>query len=104
MFTAVFVSRIFMNVIPDNGFRPEDILDEDQNTVDLGGLQGRKGSIAAFLKNIEVLEHPRANVSQKEGALNQLRTLLPVIVATGLTRHATFNNLIVQDEIARFGI
>jgi len=84
-----------MNTV-NNPVRPEDILSDDDNTVNLNGLTARKGSIAAFLKNIDIFEDSSASPEQKAQALATMQELAPVLVATGLSKHAVFKNPEVQ--------
>lgn len=88
----------------EKAVRPEDLLPDNQNTVNLDGIIGRKGSIAAFLKNIDLLENPSSSPEQQTNALAAMKELAPVLIATGLHRHAVFKNPLVQrllDEEAR---
>lgn len=83
------------------GIRPDDILADDQNFVNLNGVMVRKGSIAAFLKNIDILEDARSSEEVKEGALAMLKELAPGVIASGLHRHATFQNKCVREIIEK---
>ncbi len=65
--------------------------------VELNELIVRKGSIAAFLKNIDLFQDSNSNEAQKAGALEMIKELAPAIVAAGLHRHATFKNKIIED-------
>ena len=65
--------------------------------VELNGLTVRKGSIAAFLKNIELFEDSNSNEASKAAALSMIKELAPAIIAAGLHRHATFKNKIIED-------
>ena len=76
--------------------RPEDILAEDQNSVQLGGAFVRKGTIAAFLKNIDSLEEADLSYEQRETVLQTMRELAPALIAAGLHKHAIFKNTEVQ--------
>ncbi len=77
--------------------RPEDILADNENFVELNGVTVRKGSIAAFLKNIDYFEDINSTDAQKAASLEVIKELVPAIIASGLHRHATFNNKIIQD-------
>ena len=80
----------------NNPVRPEDILSDNDNTVNLNGLIARKGSIAAFLKNIDIFEDSSATPEQKAQALAMMQELASVLIATGLSKHAVFKNPEVQ--------
>lgn len=81
--------------------RPEDILADNKDFVELNGLSARKGSIAAFLKNIDLFEDPDTSNAQKAASLAMIKELAPVIIATGLHKHATFKNKTVEDILNR---
>ncbi|MCE2992902.1 MAG: hypothetical protein ACK5WS_07370 [Alphaproteobacteria bacterium] len=76
--------------------RPEDVLSDSQNTTVVDGLTVRKGSVAAFLRNIEVLEDKQSSAEQSAAALNIIKELSPAIVAVGLHKHAEFKNKQVE--------
>lgn len=78
------------------GIKPEDILNDAENFIDLNGLKARKGSIAAFLKNIDIFEDNTSTDDQKSEALSMIKELAPVVVALGLHQHATFKNKVVE--------
>ncbi len=56
-----------------------------------------KGSIAAFLKNIDVFENLNSNETQKASALEMVKELATTIIAAGLHKQATFKNKIIED-------
>ena len=81
------------------GIKPEDILSDDQNFINLNGsATARKGSIAAFLKNIDLLETSK-DEDEKTAALEMIKELAPVMVAVGLHKHTVFKNKEVQSII-----
>jgi hypothetical protein len=80
-----------------NAIKPDDILADTENFAELNGLTVRKGSIAAFLKNIDLFEDSNSNEAQKSAALEMIRELAPAIIASGLHRHARFKNKIIED-------
>ncbi len=55
--------------------RPEDILPDGVDTAELNGKTVRKGTIAAFLANAEILEDAQANDATKQAALNGLESI-----------------------------
>ena len=81
----------------NNGIRPDDILSDDQSTTTINGIEVRKGSIAAFLKNIDIIEDHFAPEQHKLDAVQIMKDLAPAVVAAGLHKHAIFRNKIVQD-------
>lgn len=72
--------------------RPEDILSDKDNTVSINGLNVRKGTIAAFLANVDILENPQLPLEQKQAALSIMQELAPAVVAIGLHKHVIFKN------------
>ena len=78
---------------------PENILAADANFAQLGDVVVRKGSIAAFLKNIDLLEDSKALEEEKAGALDMIKQLASAVVAAGLHRHANFKNKKVQEVL-----
>lgn len=76
--------------------RPQDVLADGQDTVSLNGISARKGSVAAFLKNIELIESPDASEQDKAQALQIMQELAPVLVALKLPQHVIFKNPIAQ--------
>lgn len=76
--------------------KPEDILPDDENFADFNGVTIRKGSVAAFLKNIDTLE-TCVSVQDKAAAIEKIKQLAPAIIATGLHRHAQFKNKLIED-------
>ena len=82
----------------NDSIKPDDILADAENFVELNGLTVRKGSIAAFLKNIDLFEdsNSNSNETQKAAALEMIKELAPAIIAAGLHKHATFKNKIIE--------
>ncbi|MFN7709905.1 MAG: hypothetical protein ACK5O7_02955 [Holosporales bacterium] len=83
-----------------NAVKPDDILADTENFTELNGLKVRKGSIAAFLKNIDLFEDPNSNEAQKTAALQMIKELAPAIIAAGLHRHAIFKNKVIEDILS----
>ncbi len=75
--------------------KPNDMLADADNFVELNGLTVRKGTVSAFLKNIDLFEN--SNEAQNAEALEMIKELAPAILAAGLHRHATFKNKIIED-------
>ncbi len=79
-----------------HAIKPDDILADTENFVALNGLTIRKGSIAAFLKNIDLFEDVHSTPSQKQAALKMIKELAPAIITSGLHRHAIFKNKTIE--------
>ena len=58
-------------IMSKNFVTPEDILADNENNVNLSGVSARKGSIAAFLANIKLIEDP--NLTQEDKKKKLLR-------------------------------
>lgn len=82
--------------------RPEDILCDDEDFVEINGIKGRKGSIAAFLRNIDVFESPNSSKEDKADAIKMIEKLAPIVVATGMCKHAVFKNKTIQNILEKF--
>lgn len=80
--------------------KPDDILADTEDFVELNGLTVRKGSIAAFLKNIDLFEDSNSTEAQKAEALKMIKELAPAIIASGLHRHATFKNKTIENILS----
>lgn len=87
-----------------SGIKPNDILADGESFVELNGMTVRKGSIAAFLKNIDLFEDPHSSEEQKDLALEMIRELAPAVAAAGLHRHAQFKNKIVEEILNQVAV
>lgn len=72
--------------------RPEDILPEGVDSVESQGVMVRKGTVAAYIANIAVLENDASTTEEKEKALTVMKELAPSIIAMGLHDFVTFKN------------
>ncbi|MCL9683855.1 hypothetical protein [Legionella maioricensis] len=81
----------------NNPVTPENILPEDINSTTINGTLIRKGTIAAFLANTEILESNNATEQQKQDAIQTMRELAPAVIAVGLHKHAVFKNTLVEE-------
>ncbi|WP_454780515.1 hypothetical protein [Legionella sp. WA2022007384] len=75
-----------------NSIRPQDILPDGVDNTSINGTIVRKGTIAAFLANAEILEQHNSTEIQKEDAIKTMKELAPAVIATGLHQHAVFKN------------
>lgn len=75
-----------------NSVRPEDILADGEDSTSIHGKTIRKGTIAAFLANINVFEHPNTSEKQKNEAFKVMQELAPAVIAAGLHQHVVFKN------------
>lgn len=72
--------------------RPEDILPDGVDSASINGTLVRKGSIAAFLANTDILQNPNSSEQQKQEAINTMHELADAVIAIGLHKHVTFKN------------
>ncbi|KTC84041.1 hypothetical protein [Legionella brunensis] len=78
---------------------PQDILADGVDYAVLKGTPVRKGTVAAFIANIDLLESPNASAEDKHQAIRTLLDLAPSIVAIGLHQHVSFKNDFVTSII-----
>ncbi len=88
----------------NKAIKPYDILSDSESFVELNGVTVRKGSVAAFLKNIDLFEDDNSNDSQKSDAMEMIKELSPAIIATGLYKHVIFKNKAIQDILTNTAI
>jgi hypothetical protein len=81
------------------GIRPEDVLPDNKDTIEIDGQTLRKGTIAAALKNVEVLESKDTSRAEKQSALKTIKELAPSLVLLGLHKHLTWKNPEIQKII-----
>lgn len=82
--------------MPSNAISPEDILPDDVNESKINGIQVRKGTVAAVLANIDILENSNATEDEKNNAISMITQLAPALVAIGLHKHVVWKNKKVQ--------
>ncbi len=83
-------------MLRENSVRPEDILADGVDSTVINGITVRKGTIAAFLANIELLEKKNSTEVQKQEAINMIKALAQTVVSTGLHKHVTFKNIEIE--------
>ncbi len=76
--------------------RANDILTEQQNTLERNGTLIRKGSVGAFLANARLWLNPDTGADRRRQVERHLRELLPALEALGL-----FELLEVRDPALR---
>jgi len=72
--------------------RPQDVLPDGVDSTMINGTIARKGTIAAFLANADILENKEATELQRQEALNIMKELAPTVIAIGLHKHVLFKN------------
>ncbi len=78
------------------GILPEDVLSEETNNRDINGVNIRKGTVAAVLANIDILENCNSSSETKRVALQTIQNLVPALIALGLGKHVIWKNQDVQ--------
>lgn len=84
------------------GIRSEDLYPEGVDTKLYHGVPARKGTMAAVLANIEILESLDSTDEEKQLALQKIRIDSLVLIATGLYSRVQWKNELVQktfDEV-----
>lgn len=74
--------------------RPEDILKDGEDFIP--GTTARKGSVAAFFKNLDVIENPSSEKDTCDAAMEIMRELAPVLTSLNFHKHLVFKNPVVQ--------
>jgi hypothetical protein len=85
----------------NNPIRPEDILPDGVDSASINGRIVRKGSIAAFLANADILENGNSTAQQKQNAINMLIELAPAVIAIGLHKHVEFKNSQIEQILVK---
>lgn len=80
----------------NNSVRPEDILPDGVDSTTINGKTVRKGTIAAFLANTDILENLNSTEQQKHEAINTMKELALSVIAIGLHKHVIFKNPSVE--------
>lgn len=76
--------------------KPEDILPDNQNHAEIDGIIVRKGSIAAAMANVGIIESLHSTEKEKNEALEVLKALIPGLKKLGLTKFLTWKNHEIQ--------
>jgi len=67
--------------------RAEELMPDDKDYLEKNGVRIRKGTMAACLANMEVLESSHATHDQKRQAKQVLKELAPTLRALGFFEH-----------------
>ena len=77
--------------------RPEDLLPGSVNFITVNGVEIRKGSMASFITNLNIIEDDNRSETDKHAAWERVAELIPVIKASGLLQHVSWkNNKLIQ--------
>ena len=83
-----------------NPVKPEDVLPNGVDSTAINGKVVRKGTIAAFLANADILENPSATENEKKAAHDAMKDLAPDVIIIGLHKHVRFINPEVEKILA----
>lgn len=95
-FLSAILHKEREKIMSYQSIRPEDILPDNVDNTTINGKIVRKGTIAAFLANINILENTHSTVEEKQQAIDMMKELAPSVVAIGLTKHVIFKNADAQ--------
>ena len=76
--------------------KPQDILPDQQDDVQVNGLTVRKGSVGAFLASVRDWQDPTGSDATRAAAEADLRSLLPALHALGLFQVLTARDPVLQ--------
>ncbi len=76
--------------------RPEDILPDNMDFVEIQNQKLRKGTVAAVLANADVLLESKATKNEKNQALKTIKELVPSLITLGMHRHVIWRNPLIQ--------
>ena len=76
--------------------KPQDILPDQQDDVQVNGLTVRKGSVGAFLASVRDWQDPAGSAATRAAAEAYLRELLPALHALGLFQVLTARDPALQ--------
>ena len=79
----------------------QDGLPDGQDFVTRNGIPLRKGSVAAFLANAQLLQDPGATAEAMQAAERDLVALLPTLEALGLFDVFELRSPALRDKVAR---
>jgi hypothetical protein len=79
--------------------KPSDILPDDTNSVELQGRTLRKGSVAAFVANVKLLESDTTSPDERVAAARDLKELAPVLRDLGLFDVFSVRSAKIQDLV-----
>ena len=66
--------------------KPQDILPDNINSAEIGGVQVRKGSVAAFMANLAIIEQA-VSYEIYQTAVDDITALVPVMEALSVFTH-----------------
>ena len=82
----------------DISYTPEDMLPDNKDYAKRNGITIRKGTVdcSSALANAEIIESPDATAQEKQAAIEAIKTLIPALKATHLTKFMQRKNPQIQ--------
>lgn len=74
----------------------ENLYPDNVDVAQYKGMSVRKGTMAAIIANIDILEASDSSAVEKSLALEQIKKYAPAVIATGLYEKVTWKNQLVQ--------
>ena len=90
------------NIMTNILIKPSDVLADAQNETTINNIKVRKGTIAALIQNIQVLESNTLDETQKISLLEGINALIPAVVAIGLNDYVSWKNPLIQDLFDKY--
>ena len=90
------------NIMTNKLIKPSDVLADAQNETTINNIKVRKGTIAALIQNIQVLESNTLGEIQKISLLEGINALIPAVVAIGLNDCVSWKNPLIQDLFDKY--
>ena len=81
--------------------KAQDVLPDGEDFTVVNGRTLRKGSVAAFLANVRILEDAGASAADRHAAEQDLALLVPTLDALGLFDVFELRSPALRDEVAR---
>ncbi len=76
--------------------KPEDILPDEANSLLVKGITVRKGTMAAVLANLKLLDSPGLTKEERRKTIDMIKELAPALVVTGFSKYLSFKNPEIQ--------
>jgi antirestriction protein ArdC len=81
--------------------KASDLLPDDANAKDFGGVTVRKGTVGAFIVNHRVFTDPNASPAAKAAALHDMAEAIPAMEALGIFEVFELRNSAVAGLLGR---
>lgn len=75
---------------------PENLIPDSANYFEKNGVNIRKGTMAAAVTNIEIIESANSSLLEKHEAIENLKLLAPQLNISGINKHFISRNPKIQ--------